>query len=146
MSVFEKIASIIFADGLERCNRLGLKIIAPRPVEQFLDIGCGNGSLTTTFASRAGARKIYGIEIDPGMLPRCEARGIRCSNIDLKEKWSFESDRFDLILSSQNIEHITNTRVYLEECHRCLKPGGQIIIMTENFASWANIFALIFGW
>jgi len=36
-----------------------------------------------------------------------------------KPQWTmhFEDGYFDLILSSQNIEHIHNTRLYLEECY-----------------------------
>ncbi|MBN1293559.1 MAG: class I SAM-dependent methyltransferase [Candidatus Latescibacteria bacterium] len=140
------IAPKSFLDGLERCNSLGKKTIACSNIERFLDIGCGDGKLTMEFSGIANPNEIHGIEFVDTLRQEAEKRGIRCTGFDLNGKWDYEDNFFDLILSSQNIEHLHNTRLYLEECHRCLKPGGQLIVLTENLASWINIFALLFGW
>lgn len=34
----------------------------------------------------------------------------------------------------------------ISQAHRVLRPGGSIVISTENLASWHNIFALALGW
>ena len=98
------------------------------------------------FAGIAKPGETHGIEFVNTLRQKAEDRGIRCAGFDLNGKWGYDDNYFDLILSSQNIEHLHNTRLYLEECHRCLKPGGQLIVLTENLASWINIFALLFGW
>ena len=77
---------------------------------------------------------------------KARKRGIKCEKFDLNYKWSFKDNYFDFILSSQNIEHLHNTRLYLKESYRCLKKGGQLVVLTENLASWINIGSLIFGW
>lgn len=140
------IAPKSFNDGLARCNKLGKKLILSKRIGRFLDVGCGDGKLTLEFAESARASEIYGIEYIDSLCHLAEERGIHCISHDGNTPWSYESDFFDLILSSQNIEHVHNTRLYLEECYRTLRPEGQIIVLTENLASWVNIGALVFGW
>jgi SAM-dependent methyltransferase len=146
INLLKIIAPASFNDGLTKCNNLGKKLITKRGIDRFLDLGCGEGKLTMEFAEIAKAKEIYGVEFVDEFRQQSESRGIKCIKRDLNDKWDYDDDYFDLILSSQNIEHIHNTRLYLEECHRCLKQGGQLIILTENLSSWVNIGALIFGW
>ncbi|PIB36782.1 methyltransferase type 11 [Reichenbachiella sp. 5M10] len=42
------------------------------------------------------------------------------------------SDSFDVVISFQVIEHIQNDKLFLEEIHRVLRPGGIAIITTPN--------------
>lgn len=39
----------------------------------------------------------------------------------------------DLVLSTQVLEHVTDPAVYLAECHRVLRPGGQLLLSTHGF-------------
>lgn len=43
-----------------------------------------------------------------------------------------EDNYFDTVISFQVIEHIKNDRLFLEEIHRVLKPGGRAVITTPN--------------
>ena len=140
------IAPRAFNDGLARCNNLGKKLIAKKEIDKTLDVGCGDGKLTMEFAKIVKPKEVYGIEFVDEFRQRAESKGIKCIKCDLNGKWDYRDGSFDLIISSQNIEHIHNTRLYLEECYRCLKWGGQLMILTENLASWVNIGALVFGW
>ena len=140
------IAPRAFENGLERCNDMGKGLIARRGIQRMLDVGCGDGILTREFADVAGAEEVYGIEYVDDFREKAEKNGVRCAKNDLNGVWDFESGFFDLIVSSQNIEHLHNTLLYLEECNRCLKDNGQLIVLTENLASWVNIGALVFGW
>jgi len=133
-------------DGVASCNELGKELIACRQVEKMLDAGCGDGALTIEFARSVGAREVHGIDYVEEALEKATARGIKCVKGDLDQKWEQEDAYFDLVLSSQNLEHVHNTRLYLEEAYRCLKPGGQFLVLTENLSSWGNIGALVMGW
>lgn len=135
-----------FDSGLLECNNLAKRLLLKNPVENFLDIGCGDGALTLEFAKILKPKNIYGIEFVDDIKKKAEEKGITCVKEDLNGRWSLKSESFDFILSSQSIEHMHNTRFYLEECFRCLKCGGQVIILTENLASWINIGSLLFGW
>ncbi len=140
------IAPKSFDDGLTRCNNLGKKLITKKGIDRFLDVGCGDGKLTMEFAEIAKPKEIYGIEFIDEYRLEAEKKGMKCLKCDLNGKWNFDDNFFDFILSSQNIEHLHNTRLYLEECYRYLKPEGQLIILTESLASLVNIGALLFGW
>ena len=150
MNIFRKILKFIaprsFRDGQFKCNELAKNLINKKQIERFLDAGCGDGTLTMQFAQKIEPKEIYGVEFIDDYCRQAEQKGIRCRQFDLNGPWEYGDSLFELILSSQTIEHLYNTRLYLEECYRCLKPGGQLIILTENLASWINIFALIFGW
>lgn len=135
-----------FNDGLARCNSLGKQMIECKDIGAMLDLGCGSGELTMEFAAACRARSVYGIDFVDEFIARAREKGIRCVKNDLNSTWGLQSGSFDLVLSSQNIEHLHNTRAYLQEAFRCLKKGGQIIILTENLASLVNIGALLFGW
>ncbi len=39
---------------------------------------------------------------------------------------------FDAVLSTQVLEHVTDPDAYLEEAHRVLKPGGQLVLSTHG--------------
>ncbi len=41
-------------------------------------------------------------------------------------------DDFNLILSTQVLEHVPNPAVYLAECRRLLKPGGKLLLTTHG--------------
>jgi hypothetical protein len=69
--------------------------------------------------------RLFGSELEPGVF-----------NIDL-QRIDFESNRFDVILSSEIMEHVRNDGAAHSEIFRCLKPGGAYIFTVpydENLA------------
>lgn len=144
--LLKKISPMLSDNGVLSCNALGKRLVSVNGINRFLDAGCCDGRLTMEFAEVAKPREVYGVELADEYIAKAESRGIKCVKFDLNCKWPFEDNYFDLILSSQSIEHLHNTRLFLEECYRCLSPGGQLIVLTENLASWPNIFSLLLGW
>jgi SAM-dependent methyltransferase len=51
-----------------------------------------------------------------------------------------------VVFSSQVIEHVHNTRLFVEEAYRVLKPGGTAIVTSENLCSLLNWLALTMGY
>ena len=39
---------------------------------------------------------------------------------------------FDAVLSTQVLEHVGDPALYLEECHRLLRPGGRLLLSTHG--------------
>jgi SAM-dependent methyltransferase len=39
---------------------------------------------------------------------------------------------FDVVLSTQVLEHVSDPRVYVSECFRLLRPGGQLLLTTHG--------------
>ena len=126
-------------------KRAILEMIDPRPGGAFLDCGCGDGELTRALADRAQAAEAWGVETVEHRALAAEGRGIRIARADLNERLPFEDGHFDVIHANQLLEHLHGTDDFLREIHRLLKPGGYILLSTNNLASWHNVVSLVLG-
>lgn len=132
--------------ALKDCVQQGLSFMEHDPEARILDAGCGNGELTELFAGAVGSDNMFGIEAVSDAAKLAEGRNIRVSLGDMEERWPFPDDEFNVVVSSQSIEHVGRSRFYVSEMRRVLKPGGYAVIMTTNLACWTNILPLVLGW
>jgi SAM-dependent methyltransferase len=61
--------------------------------------------------------------------------GVRFLQQDCSTRWQCDDASLDLIFSSNFFEHLPGKnalRLTLDECFRCLKPGGKLIAMGPN--------------
>lgn len=89
---------------------------------KILDYGCGVKPYEYIFESTY--EKYVGVDV--GNNPHAEF------NIEPDEKLPFADAEFDIILSSQVLEHVENVDLYLGECARVLKHGGILILSTHG--------------
>lgn len=113
---------------------------------RICDLGGGDGRVTAQVATAIGECEIDVVESHPPFVEQLRARGFSVIEADLNETLPLANAQYDLVISNQVIEHLYQTDVFLSEQHRILKPGGTIVVSTENAASWHNVFALIMGW
>ena len=131
--------------GIIRCNDwAGQSVVALKP-DSLLDVGCGDGSLIFQYLKTL-PKELHGVEGAPKYIIEAEKRGIKVSSFDLNGRWPYEDDKFDVVFSSQVIEHLHNTRMFIEEAYRVLKPGGTAIVTSENLCSLLNWFAVSLGY
>jgi 2-polyprenyl-3-methyl-5-hydroxy-6-metoxy-1,4-benzoquinol methylase len=109
---------------------------------RVLDAGCGGGGMPLSLAEHAD--EVIGI--DPinrfgsaGVVLGRE-RGLTHLHFLQADGMAlpFAAGRFDLVLSHAVIEHVSNARLYLEECRRVLKPGGRMFLSTAPYLSFAG--------
>jgi SAM-dependent methyltransferase len=131
--------------GIERCNDWAGQSAAALNPDSLLDVGCGDGEMLFKYLKQVPS-EFYGVEGAPGLAAKAAARGIKVSSYDLNGRWPFEDNKFDVVFSSQVIEHLHNARLFAEESYRVLKPGGTAIIASENLCSLLNCFALCLGY
>ena len=115
-----------------------IAVIKDKP-KHILDLGCGTGSSTLMLKQAFPEAKVTGLDISPQMLTVAQHKG-RQVNLTvnwqqgLAEKTNFRDAEFDVI-SVAFLFHETPveiSQVILQECHRSLKPGGQIIVLDGN--------------
>jgi 2-polyprenyl-3-methyl-5-hydroxy-6-metoxy-1,4-benzoquinol methylase len=89
--------------------------------ESVLDVGCGEGVLTTAWAERLGAGRIVGIDLDDPKL-RAEWEKRSRENLEFRAeeatRLSFEDDEFDLAAAIEVLEHVPNPEATVAEMAR----------------------------
>jgi SAM-dependent methyltransferase len=131
--------------GLNRCDDWAGQAVAELSPDSLLDVGCGDGSMLFRYLKKI-PREFYGVEGAPALATKAKERGIEISSYDLNGRWPYGNNKFDVVFSSQVIEHLHNTRLFAEETYRVLKPGGTAIIASENLCSLLNCIALCLGY
>jgi SAM-dependent methyltransferase len=105
------------------------------PCDRFLDAGCGDGRFLGALDAEL-PEQVVGVDIAQRILETARVRlpraQLRQANL---ESMPFEDDAFDLILSSQVIEHVLDAPAAMRELHRILRPGGHLVISTDNAAN-----------
>lgn len=140
-SFFKRIAA-----NADRENKLAIVKLVEGKHERLLEIGPGDGKLSKKLVDSGKVNSAYGLEY-PGSAKPGEESGLLMKTCDLqKDVWPFDDSTFDLIISNQVLEHVSNTDYFVEETYRLLKNGGRAIISVPNLASWDCIISLILGW
>jgi ubiquinone/menaquinone biosynthesis C-methylase UbiE len=99
----------------------------------FLDAGCGNGIYLNFMSDKYPEAKLFGFDFSDTIIPiaRKNAPNTEINQGNL-EKLTCADASFDLILCTQVIEHLLDDKKGLAELYRILKPGGYLIISTDN--------------
>jgi ubiquinone/menaquinone biosynthesis C-methylase UbiE len=104
---------------------------AQLPCEAFLDAGCGDGRYLEALAAELPPRRA-GVDISERILETARARvdsDLRQASL---EALPFADGEFDLVLSTQVIEHVPDADAAVAELARVLRPGGTLVLSTDN--------------
>jgi len=103
------------------------------PTSNVLDIGCGTGYGAAHLAQFA--EQVSGIDISSSALrfarSRYQRHNLKFVKMDAQQL-EFPDDGFDLIVSTENFEHLPNQRQAAQEMARVLKPNGLCFVATPN--------------
>jgi 2-polyprenyl-3-methyl-5-hydroxy-6-metoxy-1,4-benzoquinol methylase len=97
------------------------------------DVGCGNGYGTYMLAKVA--QKIIGVDIADEAISYARKNFV-ATNLNFRQmdcqNLQFDNLEFDMVVSFDVIEHISNYQSYLSGIHRILKKTGILAISTPN--------------
>lgn len=100
---------------------------------KILEVGCSTGALVRDLGN-SGYLDVTGIDINLDAILDAKKRGLtKVEQIDPKSPLPFNDHTFDLVISSDVLEHIYDEQVALTEWHRVLKPGGELFILVPAF-------------
>ena len=104
-----------------------------------LDFGCGDG-FYGAFLSRY-LERLSGMDVSDS-IEKSPNRGAyqSFSQADLGQRISSDGKSYDLVFSSEVIEHVSDYRTFLQNAFHMLRPGGFLFITTTTYACGLPIY------
>jgi len=144
---------VFWQDQLKPAQDLILEMADILPGDNVLDTACGTGLISFRALQKLGeSGRVTGTDISEKMvaiansiaLEKQETR-IHFERMDTEEL-QLESNSFDVSLCALGLMYMPDPRKALEEMHRVLKPGGQMIAAVwgkRSKCGWAEIFEIV---
>lgn len=102
---------------------------------RILDVGCGDGfhlGLLRRFG-RPGWT-LEGVDIDTRAVEVATRAGLSVHQGTI-ENLDLPAEAYDVVYTIQTVEHVAHPDAVLAAIHRVLKPGGRLVIVTDNTRS-----------
>ncbi len=109
--------------------------------QHLLEFGAGTGVLLQRIADEHPDLTAVGVDLYPR--PNSLPEHLEWLQADLNDSIPLPDASFDVIISTEVIEHLENPRAMAREFSRLLKPGGKIVVTTPNQESLRSLISLI---
>jgi SAM-dependent methyltransferase len=125
----------------ERMRRL-FALLAPRPADRVLDVGCGAGHLL----ARLSVGRPVGVDLSPVLLARAAAHlDGRATLIQADAtELPFRTAAFERVYCSEVLEHLPDPRAAVLELRRVLRPRGIAVLSVPNEPLINRLKALLY--
>jgi ubiquinone/menaquinone biosynthesis C-methylase UbiE len=103
---------------------------------KIIDTGCGDGfhlSLLEKYGNKNWT--LEGIDIDKRAAQMAEDKGLKV-HVGSIDEINLPKNSYDLAIMVQTIEHVAEPAQVLRAVHRILKPGGKVVVVTDNTESF----------
>jgi SAM-dependent methyltransferase len=125
--------SYVWGFGQERRMDL-IRRYVPLEDQAILDVGCGLGMYVRAF--RRFSQDVHGVDIDEEKVAQA-SRELPNIRVAPAERLPYPDGRFDVVLSHEVIEHVSDDRKALAEAVRVLRnpegrPGGHLVVFCPN--------------
>lgn len=115
-----------------------LELLRPRPGERIVDIGCGDGRLTS--AIKATGARVVGLDASQAMVSRARRRG-QAVVAGRAEQLPFADRSLDAVFSNAALHWSLDHRRCLEEIARVLGPAGRLVIRVGGPGNQWKLFS-----
>lgn len=113
---------------------------------RILDIGCGNGSLSSIIAQHG--YQVVGLESSESGIQFARQKFSNCEFIQGSIYDSVPrhlETSFDIVISAEVIEHLYYPKELIKYARQCLKSDGLFILTTPYHGYWKNLLLAILG-
>ena len=134
---YDLVLGVLSLGREKKFRRAALDIVSIEPGMNILDVGCGTGSLAVAAKQKQGLEgTVVGIDPSSNMIDLALKKADNAAvdiefRVGVIEDLEFDDDKFDLVLSSLMMHHLTDglKEIGLQEIRRVLKPGGTLLII-----------------
>lgn len=102
------------------------------------DLGCGKGEWLQWMGAQ-GIQQRTGVDLSPAdlALAKMNDAGVQWVEGSLMDFLAANPERFDILHAKDVVEHFTKDEFidFLRRCHKALRPGGQLWLLTYNAQS-----------
>lgn len=110
-------------------------MLAPKPGERILDLGCGDGTLTAEI--KAAGADVLGVDLSDELLAVARMKGLRVRKLD-GHALDFVSE-FDAVFSNAALHWMLKPDLVIAGVRRALKPNGRFV---AELGGHGNVAAL----
>ena len=130
------------------CEHFGRNPNDPMPLKglTMLDVGCGGGLVTEPLA-RLGAT-VVGIDpsstnVAVAALHAVESRLAIDYRAESAEAMAATGQKFDVVLSLEVVEHVSDVELFIGACGKMVKPRGLMVASTVNRTPQAFLLLIV---
>jgi SAM-dependent methyltransferase len=116
-----------------------LELLAPRPGERILDLGCGDGVLTEKIV--ASGAEVVAVDAAPDMIAAARARGLD-ARVVAGQDLDFTAE-FDAVFSNAALHWMRPIDTVLARVRRALKPDGRFVAEMGGHGNTAAILVAV---
>jgi 2-polyprenyl-3-methyl-5-hydroxy-6-metoxy-1,4-benzoquinol methylase len=112
---------------------------------RLLDCGCGDGGLAIYLQGRGW--DVRGVEVDVELASLARVAGVDVVEGDLESTvtWQLVGERYDAVVFSDVLEHLSDPRRVLRSATSALRPGGGILVSLPSVSWWRVRLSLALG-
>ena len=131
-------------DSGEKLTRVFVELVKKlEGVRSICDLGCGNGHITGRLAQLG--YEVTGVDASPSGIAIARRAYPNVEFVEALIGGELRLGQFDLVVSSDVIEHMYRPSDLLEAAHTLLKPGGQILLGTPYHGYLKNLVVAATG-
>jgi len=113
-----------------------IKMYYPQPYNQLkvIDIGCSTGQLLKRLNDEGfNSTNLYGIDVSQDAINKCHENGLKNTFVMDATNINWPDHKFDLIIASDCLEHISNDLEALRSWKKLKSPEGLMMIFVPSF-------------
>jgi 2-polyprenyl-3-methyl-5-hydroxy-6-metoxy-1,4-benzoquinol methylase len=98
------------------------------PNDKVLEVGCGKGA----FAKHIASKNYIGLDLSQNAKEMAAKNGINIENEMIQDYALKHKEEFDIVVSFQVLEHVSDPKSFIEAKLYALKKGGKLIIAVPS--------------
>ncbi|MDR3220970.1 MAG: class I SAM-dependent methyltransferase, partial [Candidatus Accumulibacter sp.] len=139
----------LYQDTMSRAYSTAYQhIVASLSVDSaVLDCGANNGWTFDLIAKMCdlSSHQYTGIEWSAPAVEDGQRRGLNITKGDLNNGIPHESETYSCVYALSVLEHLLNPCGFLKDCHRVLRPGGCLVLLTPNISTYFTAALILAG-